>query len=68
MPTVRRPTALRWRGFETQILRLIEQGARSIDLITTTLAVPPSELLQAITMMELKGLIKAEAGYLYAVG
>lgn len=53
---------------ETQILRLIEQGARSIDLITTTLAVPPSELLQVITMMELKGLIKAEAGYLYAVG
>lgn len=53
---------------ETQILQLIEEGALSIDLITTTLAVPPSELLQAITMMELKGLVKAEAGYLYAVG
>jgi len=47
---------------EASILEQIQQGISDIDMLIDTLSTAPHEILQAITMMELNGVIKVVAG------
>lgn len=50
---------------EDEILTLIRSGTRSMDDITSQVHAIPTEVSQAITMMELNGVVRSDSGHIY---
>lgn len=53
---------------EAAILNLIQRGLRDTDSILGQLDIQPSEVLQTLTMMELKGIINSQTSNQWKVG